>query len=81
MKQRKKSTIVGTAIALVSIWAVTAASLTAVWLTGELRVVGLVTVPPAIVAGLLVVYFEWRVRLQRHILSRGEDVDHFDKAA
>lgn len=81
MKRAKKATILGIAIALVSIWAVMAASLTAVWLTEELRVVGLVTAPPAIVAGLLVVYFEWRAKLQRRILAQGEGLEHLDKAA
>jgi hypothetical protein len=57
------------------------ASITAVWLTEEVRVVGLVAVPTGIVAGLLVVYFEWRGKLQRQIRAQGEDVEHLDKAA
>ena len=39
------------------------AGITAVWLTEEVRVFGLVMLPTAIVAGLLVVYFDWRAKL------------------
>jgi len=52
-----------------------AAGMTAGWLTEELRVTGLVMLPTAIVAGLLVVYFEWRAKLlnpirdERHFLQ------------
>ena len=81
MKPAKRSTILALAIALVSIWAVMAASITAVWLTEEVRVVGLVTVPAGIVAGLLVVYFEWRTKLQRRIRAQGQNVEQLDKAA
>lgn len=50
-------------LAFVSLWVVMAAGMTAVWLTEELRVLGLVMLPTAIAAGLLVVYFEWRAKL------------------
>jgi predicted ABC-type sugar transport system permease subunit len=46
-----------------SFWVVLAAGITAVWLTEGVRVIGLVIVSTAIVAGLLVVYFDWRARL------------------
>ena len=52
-------------LAFVSLWLVLAAGLTAIWLTEEVRVIGLVMLPTAIVAGLLVVYFDWRAKLLR----------------
>jgi hypothetical protein len=87
VKQTKKSTILAVAIAFVGIWAVMTASITAVWLTEEVRVVGLVAVPTGLVAGLLVVYFEWRTKLQRRIHAQREgveqrdEVEHLDEAA
>ena len=69
------------AIAFVSIWVVMAAGMTAVWLTGEVRVFGLVMLPTAVVASLLVVYFDWRARLQRRILAKGDQRRDLNKAA
>ena len=46
---------------------------TAVWLTGEVRVFGLVGLPAAIVAGLLVVYFDWREKLLRRMLTEPKE--------
>lgn len=43
--------------------AVAVALITAVWLIEEVRLFGLVMVPIAIVAALLVVYFDWRAKL------------------
>lgn len=81
MKQTKTSTILAVAIAFVGIWAVMTASITAVWLTEEVRVVGLVAVPTGLVAGLLVVYFEWRTKLQVRIREQRKDVERLDEAA
>jgi hypothetical protein len=67
------------AIAFVGIWAVMTASITAVWLTEEVRVVGLVAVPTGLVAGLLVVYFEWRTKLQPRIHAQREGVEQLDE--
>jgi hypothetical protein len=47
--------------------------ITPVWLTDEVRVVGLATLPPPIVASLLVLYFEWRATLQRRIPVERKD--------
>jgi hypothetical protein len=52
--------------------------ITAVWLTAEVRVFGLVILPTAIVAGLLIVYFEWRTTLRRRVLG---ERDTYRKAA
>ena len=57
--------VLAIAVAIVSIWVMMAAGITAVWLTEDMRAVGLVIIPTAIVAGLLVLYFEWRAQLQR----------------
>ena len=46
------------------------AGMTAVWLTEEVRVVGLAALPTVIVASLLVLYFDWRARLQRRLAER-----------
>jgi hypothetical protein len=73
MRQPRTSTILAIAIALVTILTLMAASMTAVWLTEEVRVVGLIAVPTALVAGLLVVYFEWRTKVQRRMLAKGRD--------
>ena len=58
-------------IALVSLWAAAAVGNPPMSLTGEVRVVGLVIVP--IVASLLVLYFDWRAKLQRRILFERDD--------
>ena len=77
----KTSTILIMALASVSIWVLMAFGVTAVWLTEELRVLGLLTASAAIVACLLVVYFDWRGRLQRRIVAERDDSQARDKAA
>ena len=78
MKKANKETIVALALLFFSIWVVLAAGSTAVWLTAEVRVFGLVILPTAIVAGLLVVYFDWRAKLRRRVLG---ERDTYRKAA
>lgn len=73
MKRATKSEIVAIALAFVSIFVVLTAGATAVWLTSEVRVFGLVMLPTAIVAGLLVVYFDWRAKLRNRILADRDD--------
>ena len=72
----KKWTILAVALAFVSIW-VASAGVTMVWLTEGLRLFGLRVVPTAVVASLLVLYFDWRRRLRRQILAetRRQDVN------
>jgi hypothetical protein len=78
VKKATKRTVVAVVLFLVSIWVVMAAGITAVWLTEEMTVFGLVMLPTALVAGLLVVYFDWRAKL----LSRIRDERHeYRKAA
>ena len=47
----------------------------------KVRVVGLVILPTAVVAALLVLYFDWRARLQRSILADRDERDDWDEAA
>ena len=68
VKKASKRTIVAAVLFFfVSIWLVIAAGTTAVWLTEQVRVFGLVMLPTAIVAGLLVVYFDWRAKVFNRI--------------
>ena len=78
MKKATKSEIVAIVLAFISLFVVMIAGSTAVWLTSEVRVFGLVVLPTAIVAGLLVVYFDWRAKLRHRILA---DRDEHKKAA
>lgn len=73
MKNARTATILAVALAFAAIWVVFAAGTMAVWLTGEVRVFGLVALPTAIVAGLLVVYFDWREKLSRRMLAEPKD--------
>jgi hypothetical protein len=74
VKKATKATVVAVALFFVSLWVVMAAGVTAVWLTEEVRVFGLVMLPTAIVAGLLVVYFDWRAKLLNRV--RDERYEH-----
>ena len=78
MRKANKETIVALALVFFSLWIVLAVDITAVWLTAEVRVFGLVMLPTAIVAGLLVVYFDWRAKLRRRVLA---ERDTYRKAA
>jgi uncharacterized membrane protein len=77
----EKSRILAVAIAFVSAWVVLAAAVTAVWLTEEVRVVGLVMLPTAIVASLLVLYFDWRGRLIARVRAEFDTHEDFENAA
>ena len=74
----RKATVLAVVLAFVGIWVVLAVGATAVWLTGEVRVFGLVALPTAIVASLLVLYFDWREKLLRRMLT---DQKEYRKAA
>jgi len=76
-----KSRLLAIALAFLSVWVVMASGMAAVWLTEEVRVVGLIALPTAIVASLLVLYFDWRVRVQRRILAERHGRYELDKAA
>ena len=74
----RKATVLAVVLAFVGIWVVLAVGATAVWLTGEVRVFGLVALPTVIVASLLVLYFDWREKLLRRMLT---DRNEFRKAS
>jgi hypothetical protein len=76
-----KSTVLAIALAFLSVSVIMPAALTAVWLTEEVRVIGLIALPTAIVASLLVRYFDWRARLQRQILAQRDARHELDTAA
>ena len=78
MKKATKSEIVAIVLAFISLFVVMITGSIAVWLTSEVRVFGLVALSTAIVAGLLVVYFDWRAKLRKRILA---DRDDHEKAA
>lgn len=75
----KRVAILALALALVSIGVVMVADLTPVWLTEGVRVFALVMLPTAIVAALLVLYFDWRGRLMRRV--QAEDNPREDLAS
>ena len=77
----KRSAILAVALVVVSIWVVLAAGATAVWLTEEARVFGLVILPTVIVASLLVLYFDWRERLMRRVRLDRDAHERLDQAA
>ena len=76
-----RATILAVVLAFVSVWVVLAAGLAAVWLTEEVRVVGLVMLPAAIVASLLVLYFDWRGRWMSRVRAEDDTHEDFDRAA
>ena len=67
MKKAGRRIIVAAVLFFVGISLVMPAGITAVWLTEQVRAFGLVMLPTAIVAGLLVVYFEWRAKVLNRI--------------
>lgn len=73
MKKATKSEIVAIVLAFISLFVVMITGSIAVWLTSEVRVFGLVALSTAIVAGLLVVYFDWRAKLRNRILADRDD--------
>ena len=78
MRKANRETVVALVLAFFSIWVVLAVGITAVWWTSEVRVFGLVMLPTVTVAGLLVVYFDWRGKLRRRVLA---ERDTYRKAA
>ena len=69
MRKVNKATVLALALACCILWIVLAVGITVVWSTAESRVLGLAILPTAIVAGLLVVYFDWRAKLRRRVLG------------
>jgi len=69
VRKVNKATVLALALACCILWIVLAVGITVVWSTAESRVFGLAILPTAIVAGLLVVYFDWRAKLRRRVLG------------
>jgi uncharacterized membrane protein len=63
VQKARNAAVVAVLLFLASLWVLMGVGITAVWLTEELKAIGLVVLPIGIVTGLLVVYFEWRTRL------------------
>ena len=66
------------ALALVSIWIVMVAGLTSL-LTEDARLTGVVMLATAIVASLLVLYFDWRGRMMRRLRAEPEAHEDLDR--
>jgi hypothetical protein len=73
VKKATTSEIVAIVIAFITVFVTLTAGVTAVWLTSEVRVFGVVMLPTVVVAGLLVVYFEWRAKLRQQVLADRDD--------
>jgi uncharacterized membrane-anchored protein len=78
VEKATKQMVMAVVLFFVSIWVIMAVGITAVWLTEEVRVFGLVALPTTIVTGLLVVYFDWRAKLLNRIR---DERNEFRKAA
>lgn len=63
----RRPMILAVALAFVSILAVMASSTAAAWLSEGPRALGLVMLWTAVAASLLVLYFDWRAKLRRHV--------------
>jgi uncharacterized membrane protein len=72
VKNARTATSLAVALACAAMCAVVAAAATAAWLTGEVRVSGLVALLTAIAEGLLVVYFDGREKLRRRTLAESD---------
>ena len=77
----KSVPILAVALAFGSIWVAMAAGRTAVWLTEEVRVFSLAVVLTAVAASLLVLYFDWRGRMMRHLRAEPDASQASDPAA
>ena len=73
MKRATTTSTMAVAVAFLSLFIAVLAGATAVWLTSEARVFGLVLLPAAAVAGLLVVYFEWRANVRQRFMTERDD--------
>jgi hypothetical protein len=60
-------------LAMGSVAILVLASVAAVRLTSDLRVVGFVIMGMGLIAAGLVAYFEWRARLRRRMLAEAKD--------
>ena len=76
-----RSRVLLIALAFASFVVLFGSAIAAVWLTEEVRVVGLILLPASVVASLLVLYFEWRAGLRRRLVADVDDLIDWDQAA
>ena len=67
MNTATKTTIVALILLVASMFVVMTAAITPAWLPAEVKAFSFVILLPAIVALLLVVYFDWRANLLRRM--------------
>jgi hypothetical protein len=67
VKKVSKASVVAVVLFVVSLAVVLTVGIIAVWSTEEVRVLALVILPTAVVASLLVMYFDWRAKLLNRI--------------
>jgi hypothetical protein len=73
VKKATQREILVIVLAVLSIFVVLAAGATALWPGSEVRAFGLVALPTAAVAVLLVVYFDWRATFRNRLLAGLDD--------
>ena len=62
MKPAKNEDIAAVVLFFVGLGLAIIAGITAVWLTGEVRVIGVVLFPTVAVASMLILYYDWRIK-------------------
>ena len=72
MKSARNEDIAAVWLFFISLFLAIAAGLTAVWLTAEVRVFGIVLFPTVAVAAMMTLYYDWRAKLARPVRSEGE---------
>lgn len=77
----KRLVILAVALPFVSAWMALAAGVTTGWMTEEVRLVGLVTLPTIVMASLLVLYFDWRAHLMNRVPVEHDDAEDLREAA
>lgn len=72
MKSASREEIAAVWLFFVSLLVAIVAGLTAVWLTAEIRVFGIVLFPTVAVAAMMILYYDWRPKLSRRSRSEAE---------
>jgi len=72
MKSASKEEIAAVWLFFVSLFLAIGAGLTAVWLTAEVRVFGIVLLPTVAVAAMMILYYDWRTKLSRRFRAGAE---------
>ena len=72
MKSARNEEIAAVCLFFISLFLAIGAGLTAVWLTGEIMVFGIVLLPTVAVASMMILYYDWRNKLSRPSSSETE---------